>query len=93
MTVKISTFDPTALDKNVPPVYTNIYGPFVYSMEQVRLDVKNSVKTFVAYTMRSIPITFEVIATQVCAGTNLDWHTDWWYRTSLYIEPDDLYYN
>jgi hypothetical protein len=88
----VSTFDPTALDKTVPPVYTNIYGPFHYSIEQVRLDVKNHIRTFVAYTMKSVEISVKVEETKVCAGTNLDWHTDYWYKHALYIEPDEYYF-
>lgn len=85
VTTKLSTFDPTALDKHVPPEYIYLYGPFVYTAEQIRMDVKNAQRTFVAYTHRSVKITFQIDATKVCHGTDLSWDTDYWWRDSLYI--------
>ena len=91
VTTKVSTFDPTALDKHVPPVYIYLYGPFTYTVEQIRMDVKNNNRNFVAYTQRSAKLTFKIEATKVCAGTDLSWTSDYWYRDALYIETEDKY--
>jgi len=87
----VSTYDPTALDKKVPPTNIYLYGPFIYSAEQIRADIKANTRTFVAYTLRGPKVDVTVDATKICTGTDLDWRSDYWYRNALYIETKDLY--
>ena len=62
----MSTYDPTALDKNIPKQFVYLYGPINYSEEIIRLDVKNDDRNFVAYSQKSVKLRYEVIATRIC---------------------------